>query len=135
MAREISLKTIDDRFRRKIGEISGQNFQQCFQCGTCSGSCPMTEHLDLMPRQVMALIQFGQADALDAAKTPFVCASCHTCMVRCPRGLDIAKIMESVRLVKLRRNVNEIEPSNLQPEDITEMPQLAMVSGFRKLTS
>jgi heterodisulfide reductase subunit C2 len=135
MAREISLKTIDDRFRRKIREISGQNFQQCFQCGTCSGSCPMTEHLDLMPRQVMALIQFGQADALDAAKTPFVCASCHTCMVRCPRGLDIAKIMESVRLVKLRRNVNEIEPSNLQPEDITEMPQLAMVSGFRKLTS
>ncbi len=135
MAREISLKTIDDRFRQKIREISGQNFQQCFQCGTCSGSCPMTEHLDLMPRQVMALIQFGQADALDASRTPFVCASCHTCMVRCPRGLDIAKIMEAVRLVKLRRNVNEIEPSNLQPEDVTEMPQVAMVSGFRKLTS
>ncbi|MBD3331385.1 heterodisulfide reductase [candidate division GN15 bacterium] len=135
MAREISLKTIDDRFRQKIKEISGQNFQQCFQCGTCSGSCPMTEHLDLMPRQVMALIQFGQADALDVAKTPFVCASCHTCMVRCPRGLDLTKIMEAVRLVKLRRNVNEIEPSNLQPEDVTEMPQVAMVSGFRKLTS
>jgi heterodisulfide reductase subunit C len=135
MAREISLKTIDDRFRQKIKEISGQNFQQCFQCGTCSGSCPMTEHLDLMPRQVMALIQFGQADALDVAKTPFVCASCHTCMVRCPRGLDLTKIMEAVRLVKLRRNVNEIEPSNLQPEDVTEMPQVAMVSGLRKLTS
>jgi heterodisulfide reductase subunit C len=56
-------------------------------------------------------------------------------MVRCPRGIDITKVMEALRLTKLRQNVNHIEPSNLQPEEIIDLPQIAMVSGFRKMTS
>lgn len=135
MPREITPKTIDDRFRKKIMEISGQEVQQCFQCGTCSGSCPMTEHLDAVPRKIMALIQFGQSEALDVLNTAWVCASCHTCVVRCPRGMDIPRIMEALRQYKLRTNVNRVEPSNLQPEEIVELPQVAMVSGFRKMTS
>jgi heterodisulfide reductase subunit C len=135
MPREISLKTIDDKLRRKIMEISGQDIRVCMQCGTCTGSCPMIEHLNGTPRHVMALIQFGQAEALDQLNTPWICASCHTCMTRCPRGIDITKVMEAIRLLRLRQNVNHIEPSNLQPEKIVELPQIAMVSGFRKMTS
>jgi len=131
----ISRRTSDEKFREKVLELSGEEFMKCFQCGTCSGSCPMTEHLDAFPRKVMALLQLGQIDALNEINTPWVCASCHTCMVRCPRGVDITKVMEALRLTKLRQNVNHIEPSNLQPEEIIDLPQIAMVSGFRKMTS
>jgi heterodisulfide reductase subunit C len=131
----ISRRTSDDKFREKAREISGQEFMKCFQCGTCTGSCPMTEHLDAFPRKVMALLQLGNVEALENINTPWVCASCHTCMVRCPRGVDITKIMEMLRQMKLRRNINHIEPSNLQPEEVVELPQVAMVSGFRKMTS
>jgi len=95
----------------------------------------MTEHLDAFPRKVMALLQLGNVEALENVNTPWVCASCHTCMVRCPRGVDIPKIMEMLRQTKLRRNINHIEPSNLQPEEVVDLPQIAMVSGFRKMTS
>jgi len=135
MPREISSRTIDDKHRRKIAEISGQNVHQCFQCGTCASSCPMGDHLDATPRKLMILIQFGQSESLETLNTAWVCASCHTCVVRCPRGLDIAAIMEAVRQVTLRTNVNRVEPDKLQPEKIAEMPQIAMVSAFRKLTS
>jgi len=135
MALKISKQTINDQFRRKIREISGQNVQQCFQCGTCSGSCPMNEDISLMPRQIMIMLQYGQAEALDLANTPWVCASCHTCVVRCPRGIDIPKVMEALRLIKLRQNVNHLELSSLEPEKIDDLPQIAMVSGFRKMTS
>jgi len=131
---KISLKTIDDELQRKVREISGQNFSKCFQCGTCAGSCPMVEHITATPRKLMALLQIGQKEALEAVNTPWVCASCHTCMVRCPRGLDITRIMEALRQVVLRQNINRIEPSNLQPEEVIDLPQIAMVSGFRKLT-
>lgn len=116
-------------------EISGQNFHKCYQCGTCSGSCPMAEHLTVLPRRVMALLQLGNKEELDKSNTPWTCASCHTCMVRCPRGIDIAKVMESLRLIRLRQNINQIEPSSLTKEEIVNLPQIAMVSGFRKLTS
>ena len=135
MSLKISPKTINEQYRRKIREISGQSFQQCFQCGTCSGSCPMNENMELVPRQVMILLQFGQAEALDRANTPWVCASCHSCMVRCPRGIDITKVMEAIRLVKLRQNTDHLKLSQLEPELVDSLPQVAMVSGFRKLTS
>ena len=135
MPREISNKTINDHWRHKVMEISGQNPYVCMQCGTCSGSCPMNEEVDASPRKIMALIQFGQAEALDMMNTPWVCASCHMCVVRCPRGIDLPKLMEALRQVKLRQNVDHVEPSNLQPEEVVDLPQIAMVSGFRKFTS
>ncbi|MCP4569553.1 MAG: heterodisulfide reductase [FCB group bacterium] len=134
MAIIISKRTVDGTFMRRIRDISGENFNQCFQCGTCAGSCPMNAHINATPRKLMALLQLGQVAALEEVNTHWVCASCHTCEVRCPRGIDIPKIMEALRQVVLRRNVNQIEPSNLQPEEVIDLPQIAMVSGFRKLT-
>ena len=134
MPLHISYRTVNKEFQDKIKEISGQNVYKCFQCGTCTGSCPMIEHISASPRKLMALMQLGQPDMLAEINTPWVCASCHTCMVRCPRGIDIPRVMEALRQVSLRQNRNQIEPSNLQPEEIIDLPQIAMVSGFRKFT-
>ncbi len=135
MSYKITSKTIDDNLKRKVSEISGQMASKCFQCGTCTGSCPMIEQMHITPRRLMALLQWGQADALRNVNTHWICASCHVCQVRCPRGIEIPKVMEALRLIKLRTNENYIEPSNLQPEEIIDLPQIALVSGFRKMTS
>ncbi len=134
MAYTINNLSTDTRFLDKIREISGQNVFKCFQCGTCTGSCPMIAHITASPRKLMAFLQLGQKETLEAFNTPWVCASCHTCMVRCPRGLDIPRVMEALRQITLRQSINRIEPSNLQPEEVIDLPQIAMVSGFRKLT-
>lgn len=134
MPLKISYRTINKEFQDKVKEISGQNFYKCFQCGTCAGSCPMDEHINATPRKLMALLQLGQTEMLDNVNTPWVCASCHTCMVRCPRGIDIPRVMEALRQITLRQSRNQVEPSNLQPEEIIDLPQIAMVSGFRKFT-
>jgi heterodisulfide reductase subunit C len=135
MALVISRRTSDTKFHDRVSELSGQEFMKCFQCGTCSGSCPMGDHIDAFPRKIMALLQLGRMEELSELNTPWVCASCHTCMVRCPRGIDITKVMEALRLTRLRQNVNYVEPSNMQPEEIIDLPQIALVSGFRKMTS
>ena len=131
----VSKKTTDEKLQQKVREISGQAFQKCYQCGTCSGSYPMVEHITAAPRQIMAFLQLGQTEKLAAANTPWVCASCHTCEVRCPREIDIPKLMEALRQCKLRENVDHVAPESIKPEVIEEAPQIAMVSCFRKLTS
>ncbi len=135
MTIKISSKTIKKDFIEKLERLSGQNIQQCFQCGNCTASCPMVEHVNTVPRKIMRMAQLGLEEKLSECNTCWVCASCHSCGVRCPRGVDIPRVMEALRLMTLRKNQNFIEPSQLPPETVKDCPQIAMVAGFRKLTS
>jgi len=125
-----SLKSIE-----KLKELSGESVKLCMQCATCTGMCPMAQEMDFSPRKVMHMAQFGLTEQLVGINTYWKCASCHACSVKCPRGIDIAKVMEALRQQVLRKSQNFIEPSQLSPEIIAEMPQIALVAGFRKFTS
>ena len=134
-AKTIYLRSVDDRLIRKIREISGQNVYRCMQCGTCSAVCPMCEYMELTPRNAMLLLQHGQSEELDNANIGFHCAACHTCMVRCPRDLDIPRIMEAIRQLTLRENVDFIDVGAISKETLEDAPQIVFVSAFRKLTA
>ena len=131
----LPLADADPRFLERVAAISGESFKTCMQCGTCSVVCPMTASLQLTTRLVMHLVQWGQSARVLEANTPWVCASCHSCEVRCPRGIDIPRVMEALRLLTLRKNQNHIQPFAVPPETLVEAPQVAMVSAFRKHTA
>lgn len=135
MTLEISGQTISISSIKKINELSGESVKVCMQCATCTGMCPMVEEMDLSPRQVMHLSQFGFMEKLAEINTYWKCASCHACSVKCPRGIDIARVMEALRQQVLRKSDDKIKLSEIPKEDIKEMPQIALVAGFRKLTS
>jgi len=117
---------------KKIEDISGQNVLACYQCGKCSAGCPMVSLMDLLPNQIIRLVQLGQISDVLNSKTIWLCASCFTCTARCPKGVDLAKLMEALRLLLLRKSNNYVEPSEL---DIDEnLPLIALVSNFRKMT-
>ncbi len=132
---EISAQRIESEFVKKVEEISGQNLRNCNQCGKCSAGCPMSFAMDPLPNQILRLIQLGLEEDISKSKTIWLCASCLTCTVRCPRGVDLSKIMEALRLITLRKNINYVEPSRIPPETLAEFPQIALVSSFRKLTA
>ena len=112
---------------------SGQDPAECFQCAKCSAACPVTSAMDLLPHQVIRYLQMGLEDELAESKTPWVCASCFTCAAHCPRDLDLARMMEGIRLTMLRRREgNKFGPAELTPEQLSKLPQQALVSGFRK---
>ncbi len=91
--------------------------------------------MNLTPRKLIHMAQLGQKEIVQSANSHWLCASCNSCEVRCPRGLDIPAIMEAVRLISLRENNNFVEPFEIAKEQIEDMPQIAMVSSFRKHTS
>ena len=132
---QISSKGVQGEFVKRVAELSGQNLNLCYQCGKCSAGCPMSFAMDLLPNQIMRLVQLGLEDDIGKSRTIWLCASCLTCTVRCPKGVDISRVMEALRLITLRKNVDFVEPSKIPPEIIAELPQIALVSGFRKLTS
>ena len=134
MAIKVSVKTVQGPLCAKVKEISGQDPNMCFQCGLCAGSCPMTGEMEIFTRKVMHMLQLGMADAVITQKMAYLCASCHTCEVRCPRGIDIPKVVEALRQLTLRAGENYLAPEDIPRERIREMPQAAVVAGLRKFT-
>jgi len=118
---------------KKIEEISGENVFACYQCGMCTAGCPMVSEMDILPNQVIRLLQIGATDEVINTRTVWICASCYTCGSRCPKGVNLAKLMEAVRLVILRDKNNDY----MRPEVMVKepLPQIALISALRKFTA
>jgi heterodisulfide reductase subunit C len=82
---------------------AGTNVNLCYQCGKCTAGCPAAFAMDYPPRQVIRLLQLGLIDHALQAESIWICASCETCSSRCPRGVDIASLMDAMRREALKQ--------------------------------
>ena len=119
-------------FIERIEELCGENVFACYQCGRCSAGCPMASEMDLLPNQIIRLVQLGLIEDVLKSKTLFVCASCFTCESRCPKGIDMARVMEAVRHVLDPKGSDAFGPGEIPPELAKELPQQVMVALCRK---
>ena len=131
---EISSQRLQSDFVKKVEEISGQSLLACNQCGKCSAGCPMSFAMDSLPNQIIRLAQLGLEEDIASSNTVWICASCLTCSVRCPQGVDLGRVMEALRLITLRKNIDYIETANISTNTLSELPQIALVGGLRKFT-
>jgi heterodisulfide reductase subunit C len=97
-------------FLAVVESQSGEHVSRCFQCRKCANGCPLAFAMDLMPNQVMRMVQFGLEDEVLRSKTIWVCAGCQTCTTRCPNDIDIAHLMDSLRQLSQQRAVEPAEP-------------------------
>jgi heterodisulfide reductase subunit C len=87
----------------KIEKEAGTDISLCYQCGKCSAGCPAAFAMDYPPRQVIRLLQLDMVEQALGVKSIWICASCETCSTRCPRGDDIASLMDTLRREALKR--------------------------------
>jgi heterodisulfide reductase subunit B len=94
-----------------IRKETGQNIFLCYQCQKCSSGCPVVEHFDLAPNQVMRAIQLGQKEMVLHSKTIWLCAMCETCATRCPHDINITKIMDALKIMSKNEGIEPKVPS------------------------
>ncbi|MFQ6057515.1 MAG: 4Fe-4S dicluster domain-containing protein [Anaerolineae bacterium] len=128
---QVSTERVKGEFVRQVEEISGQDLLACNQCGKCSAGCPVAFAMDLLPSQVIRFAQLGLEEALES-QTIWLCASCLTCISRCPKGVELPRVMEALRQIVLRQEGDRLQPSELPTDLLARTPQLAIISGFRK---
>jgi heterodisulfide reductase subunit C len=131
----ISRKKIKNSFVGKVEEISGQNLLACYQCGKCSAGCPAVSDMDILPNQIIRYAQLGFKDELLQSKSIWICASCFTCNSRCPKGINIAEIIEAIRQILLRKREDHLKIEELSDSEKEDVPPIALVSSMRKFTS
>ena len=75
---------------------------RCYQCGKCSAGCPVAERMDVLPNQLLRLVQLDQAAEAATSHAVWLCLSCLTCTSRCPQEVDCAGVMDALRQLALR---------------------------------
>ncbi|MCK5304011.1 MAG: 4Fe-4S dicluster domain-containing protein, partial [Candidatus Heimdallarchaeota archaeon] len=101
-------------------------------CGKCSAGCAFSNLMEKTINHTMQLVQLGKKEKVLQSNTHWVCASCLTCTVRCPREIDVAAVMEAIREYTLRYESETIERLDLPEELLKKIPNIALVGSFRK---
>jgi heterodisulfide reductase subunit C len=104
LARESALRTA---FLQEIDRIpGGDRLLRCIQCGTCSGSCPVSYAMDIQPRQLVGFFRSGDIEPILKSRTIWLCASCYSCTVRCPSGIKITDLIYGLKRIALDRKIH-----------------------------
>jgi Fe-S oxidoreductase len=85
-------------------ELSEQTFAQkfdlygCFQCGKCTGGCPVSLKSRLNIRRLIIEAILGKnLDRVSEMEELWDCTTCKTCTLRCPRGLKPMDLVIGMR--------------------------------------
>jgi len=87
------------------------NLYLCYQCGTCSGGCPVTR---LVPEyNVRKIVKHKKENRIDI-KNRFLwyCLTCYVCYERCPQEVKPIEVLHSI--------TNLISKSGLAPSSLKE---------------
>ena len=92
-------------FLQEVERRSGTPVSACFQCHKCSTGCPIGPDMDLLSSQVMRLIHLGADREVLESGAIWLCASCEACTTRCPMAIDIAGVMDALRMIAVERKI------------------------------
>ncbi len=160
--RTIRLEELDDDFLKTVVKACGKEMYLCFQCGTCTASCPITNFdKAYAPRRIIRSAILGLRRVL-SSDLLWLCASCYSCTERCPRGVRPAEVIRALRNIAAKEGyihqfhrtqattivtsgriweeegfVNEIREDmglpKISPVNISEVAKILDYTGVKKL--
>ena len=95
----------DNDILKSLMEAADVRQYDCYQCGKCSGGCPMADSMDLKPRGVMRCAQIGSLARILNSNTIWLCTGCYACVERCPHDVNIPAFIEEARYEARKRGV------------------------------
>lgn len=96
-----------DTLKSHVEEATGVILSHCYQCGKCTAGCPLNEEMDIMPNQILRILQAempGYEDKVLSSLSIWLCLACDTCYSRCPQEVLLSKVMDYLRQESIRQN-------------------------------
>ena len=98
-SKNVQPSRLDPSFKNEVlRQHDGETLKKCFQCGTCTSSCPTARFSDsYRPRTVLRMAQLGLKQKVLPSPTLWLCTACFTCTDRCPQGVEVATVLRVLR--------------------------------------
>ena len=103
----VGSEDLDFNFRSEIAaEPGGEMIRYCFQCGTCTASCPVRAVEDRFnPRRIIRMAILGMKSEVLTSSFVWLCSSCYACQQRCPQGVKITGIMGALKNIAVKKGM------------------------------
>lgn len=102
LGEEKKAKKPNPAFAREVVDAGAETLNLCFQCGTCTGSCPSGKISAFRTRKLIRRAQLGLREDVLPSDELWFCTTCYTCFERCPRGVDVPNILFVLRNMAVR---------------------------------
>ena len=88
----------------------GKWIRRCFDCGTCTGVCPISESgTGFDPRKILHMIKMGLKDQVLSSPMIWHCTHCDTCAFVCPQEIKFSHVAEVLRDMAMEQGFKGIE--------------------------
>jgi heterodisulfide reductase subunit C len=88
---------VDPTFKQSIMDAGAETVALCYQCGTCTGSCPSGKRTPYRIRSIIRKSLMGLKNEVLTDDTIWECVTCYACQERCPRGVAIVDVVKTIR--------------------------------------
>jgi ferredoxin len=88
---------VDPNLLLDLKEYGAVGAEKCFNCGTCTAMCPLTDDEHPFPRNMIRLAQLGLKERLLESTEPWLCYYCGDCAQTCPREAEPGETMMALR--------------------------------------
>jgi heterodisulfide reductase subunit C len=117
---DIDVGELDPNFKFEIAkQPGGENIRSCYQCGTCSGTCPVRAINDKYnPRRIIRMALLGMKKEVLGSDFIWLCSTCFSCHERCPQNVRIPDLISAIRNLAIKEgNIHPVHKAYVEGLD------------------
>ena len=88
---------INLKFGKKLEKYGALDFNACYNCGTCTAICSLSNEEDSFPREMVRYSILGLNNEIRHSLKPWLCYYCGECTTHCPMEAKPGELMMSLR--------------------------------------
>ena len=91
------MASVNNEFGEELKKFGGFDFNACYNCGTCTAVCSLSNEEDSFPREMLRFSVLGMKDDIKSSLKPWLCYYCGECSTHCPQEANPGELMMSLR--------------------------------------
>lgn len=91
-----------------ISKATGVDIDKCYQCGKCTAGCVLADNMDYPSSMIMRMLQTDDEENYKkvlSSEAIWLCQNCENCIGRCPKEVDIPKVMDYLRAESIKKDM------------------------------
>jgi len=98
--------TTNHAITSRIQQATEVDVDLCYQCGKCTAGCVLADDMEFPSSYLIRLLQTNKEENYNKvlqSNTIWLCLNCENCIGRCPKEVDIPRLMDYLRTESIKR--------------------------------
>lgn len=103
-----NVSTMNHATAENIKHAIGVDIDKCYQCGKCTAGCVLADNMDYPSSMIIRMLQTDDKEnykKILSSEAIWLCQNCENCIGRCPKEVDIPRIMDYLRSESIREGL------------------------------